>query len=154
MAADRPPSPPTYPPDLQHSRPGSGYPSPSMSSYNYPPPQQASNEAYRASPTGSNGSISLPSMRALDNIHQGQQHPGQPSMGSPLPPPVAQMGYYHNQGQTLPHPSHQYSITSDPNLQGNNRYPLPQDNRVMSGGRHKVRIPASTCGYSADYSLP
>jgi hypothetical protein len=117
------------------------YPSPSLSSaqYNYPPPNnQQVSEPYRASPTGSNGSLSLPSMRSLDPQH---------NMGSPLPPPVAQMGgggpYYHNQGQTLPHPSHQYpNVTSDPTGQ-NMRYALPNNNdRVMSGGRHKkVRMP-------------
>ena len=113
------------------------YPSPSMSNpqYNYPPPNnQQVNESYRASPTGSNGSMSLPSMRSLDPMQQQQQH-----MGSPLPhPPVAQMGgnYYHNQGQTLPHPSYP-NVTSDPNG-ANMRYALPvSDPRVMSGGRHK-----------------
>lgn len=58
-------------------------------------------------------------------------------MGSNLPPPVAQMGgpYYHNQGQTLPHPSYP-NVTSDPT--GNMRYAIPvTDSRVMSGGRHK-----------------
>jgi hypothetical protein len=111
------------------------YPSPSMSNaqYNYPPPNnQQVNEPYRASPTGSNGSMSLPSMRSLDPLQQ--QH-----MGSPLPhPPVAQMGgaYYHNQGQTLPHPSYP-NVTSDP-TGANMRYALPvTDSRVMSGGRHK-----------------
>jgi white-opaque regulator 2 len=115
------------------------YPSPSLSSaqYNYPPPNnQQVSEPYRASPTGSN--VSLPSMRSLDPLSQAQQHH---SMGSNLPPPVAQMGapYYHNQGQTLPHPSHQYpNVTSDP-TGGNMRYALPvtTDSRVMSGGRHK-----------------
>lgn len=71
-------------------------------------------------------------------------------MGSPLPPPVAQMAggpYYHNQGQTLPHPSHQYpNVTSDPT--GNMRYALPQgtpgSDRVMSGGRHKKEIKRRT----------
>ena len=116
------------------------YPSPSLSSaqYNYPPPNNQVSEPYRSSPTGSNGSLSLPSMRSLDPHN---------NMGSPLPPPVAQMAggpYYHNQGQTLPHPSHQYpNVTSDPN--GNMRYALPQgtpgSDRVMSGGRHKkVRV--------------
>jgi hypothetical protein len=76
-------------------------------------------------------------MRSLDPLQQQQQQ--QHHMGSNLPPPVAQMGapYYHNQGQTLPHPSHQYpNVTSDPT--GNMRYALPvTDSRVMSGGRHK-----------------
>lgn len=116
------------------------YPSPSLSSsqYNYPPPGNQ-NEPYRASPTGSNGSLPLPSMRSLDPLQQQQQQQQQAAqhqhMGSPLPPPVAQMGgpYYQNQ---LPHPSHQHqypNVTSDPNL----RYALPVENRVMSGGRHK-----------------
>ncbi|ESZ94583.1 hypothetical protein SBOR_4994 [Sclerotinia borealis F-4128] len=116
------------------------YPSPSLSTsqYNYPPPGNQ-NEPYRASPTGSNGSLSLPSMRSLDPLQQQQQQQQQAAqhqhMGSPLPPPVAQMGgpYYQNQ---LPHPSHQHqypNVTSDPNM----RYALPADSRVMSGGRHK-----------------
>lgn len=111
------------------------YPSPSMSNanYNYPPPNSNQvNEPYRASPTGSNGSMSLPSMRSLDPLQQQQQQ----HMGSH--PPVAQMGagYYHNQGQTLPHPSYP-NVTSDPSG-ANMRYALPvTDSRVMSGGRHK-----------------
>jgi hypothetical protein len=117
------------------------YPSPGVSNaqYSYPVPnQQQGSEPYRASPTGSNGSVSLPSMRSLDPLqHQQQSH--QHMTGSPLPPPGAQMGgpYYHS-NQTLPHPSHQYpNVTSDPSGQ-NMRYALPQtDNRVMSGGRHK-----------------
>ncbi|KAI9731674.1 MAG: hypothetical protein M1818_007804 [Claussenomyces sp. TS43310] len=114
------------------------YPSPGLSNaqYSYPAPNQQVNEPYRASPTGSNGSLPLPSMRSLDPLQQ-QGH--QQHLGSPLPPPVAQMGgpYYHSQ-QTLPHPSHQYpNVTSDPTGQ-NMRYALPvTDNRVMSGGRHK-----------------
>ncbi|OBT88261.1 hypothetical protein VE02_02759 [Pseudogymnoascus sp. 03VT05] len=145
------------------------YPSPGLSAaqYSYPAPtQQLVPEPYRASPTGSNSSMSLPSMRTLDphqqqaqqqqqqqqqmqqqvqqQQQQQQQHPQH--MGSQLPPPVAQMGgpYYHN-NQTLPHPSHQYSnVTSDPTGQ-NMRYALPgPDNRVMSGGRHKKEIKRRT----------
>ncbi|KAK6594306.1 hypothetical protein H4I95_10818 [Botrytis cinerea] len=123
------------------------YPSPSLSTsqYNYPPPGNQ-NEPYRASPTGSNGSLSLPSMRSLDPLQQQQQQQQQAAqhqhMGSPLPPPVAQMGgpYYQNQ---LPHPSHQHqypNVTSDPNM----RYALPVDSRVMSGGRHKKEIKRRT----------
>src|SRR5204863_6776460 len=93
------------------------HPSPSMSSsYAYPPPQQQQNEPYRASPTGSHvslPSLSLPPIRSIDprqpqQQQQPQQQPqpqGQQAMGSPLQPPVPQMGqYYHNQGQTLPRP--------------------------------------------------
>ncbi|KFY19691.1 hypothetical protein V493_07861, partial [Pseudogymnoascus sp. VKM F-4281 (FW-2241)] len=151
------------------------YPSPGLSTaqYSYPAPtQQLVPEPYRASPTGSNSSVSLPSMRTLDphqqqaqqqqqqqqqlqqqqqqqqaqqqQQQQQQQHPQH--MGSQLPPPVAQMGgpYYHN-NQSLPHPSHQYSnVTSDPTGQ-NMRYALPgPDNRVMSGGRHKKEIKRRT----------
>ncbi|KAF7951485.1 hypothetical protein EAE96_006794 [Botrytis aclada] len=124
----------------------SSYPSPSLSTsqYNYPPPGNQ-NEPYRASPTGSNGSLSLPSMRSLDPLQQQQQQQQAAQhqhMGSPLPPPVAQMGgpYYQNQ---LPHPSHQHqypNVTSDPNM----RYALPVDSRVMSGGRHKKEIKRRT----------
>ncbi|QSZ29056.1 hypothetical protein DSL72_003566 [Monilinia vaccinii-corymbosi] len=114
------------------------YPSPSLSTsqYNYPAPNNQ-NEPYRESPSGSNSSLSLPSMRSLDPLQQQQQQQqaAQHQMNSPLPPPVAQMGgpYYQNQ---LPHPSHQHqypNVTSDPNM----RYALPVDSRVMSGGRHK-----------------
>ena len=108
------------------------YPSPSLSSahFSYPPPNtQQVSEPYRASPTGSNGPLALPSMRSLEQ--QAQQH----HMGSPLPQAVAP--YYHNQGQTLPHPSQYPNVTSDPTGQ-NMRYALPHtDSRVMSGGRHK-----------------
>jgi len=122
------------------------YPDPSMSNSNnqnnYPPPNnQQPNESYRASPTGSNSSMSHQSL------------PGIQHMGSPIPhQPVAQMGgqYYHNQGQTLPHPSYP-NVTSDPNG-ANMRYALPvTDNRIMSGGRHKkVRVVI----YSSSTSRP
>lgn len=117
------------------------YPSPSLSGaqYNYPPPnnQQQVSEPYRNSPTGSSGSLSLPSMRSLDPLQQQQQQ--QQHLGSQLPPPVAQMGgsYYHNQAQNLPPPSQYPNVTSDP-IGPNMRYALPvTDSRVMSGGRHK-----------------
>lgn len=152
-------------PQLTEQRPpvsyssSAGYPSPGLNAnnnqYGYPPaqPQPQVGEPYRESPTGSNGSLSLPSMRSLDplqqqqgaqqvqpvqQIQQQQQH-----MGSPLPPPnVAQMPYYHS-AQTLPHPGHQvnaYSMgVSMPDVGAQNmRYALPPtDHRVMSGGRHK-----------------
>jgi len=119
------------------------YPSPSMSNAQYypPPNQPQAPEPYRASSTGSNNSMSLPSMRLIDQQSQQQQQ----NMGSGLPPPVAHMGgpYYHNQGQTLPHPSHQYAnVTSDPSGQMRYALPVSADSRVMSGGRHKkVSIP-------------
>ncbi|KAI6709023.1 hypothetical protein JHW43_008442 [Diplocarpon mali] len=145
------------------------YPEPSLQSaqYNYPPPAQAP-EPYRASPTGSNGSLSLPSIRSIDPMqpqpprqhqqqhqqHQQLQQHQQHSMAN-LPPhqQVAQMGgpYYHNQGASLPHPQHQHpqhpyaSVTSDPSGQGM-RYALPAsaDSRIMSGGRHKKEIKRRT----------
>lgn len=122
------------------------YPSPSLQSaqYNYPPPNnQQVNEPYRASPTGSNGSMSLPSMRSLDPLQQQQQQqPQQHHMGSPLPPPVAQMGgpYYTPQGQPIPYPS----VTSDPTGQMRYALPVTADSRVMSGGRHKKEIKRRT----------
>ncbi|KAI9839971.1 MAG: hypothetical protein M1819_000163 [Sarea resinae] len=136
------------------------YPSPSMSTYAYPPPQQQQNvEPYRASPTGSHvslPSLNLPPIRAMDGQQtqqqqaaqqqqqrsQQQQQPGQPQMGSPLPPPVAPMGYYPAQGQLPPgqHPN----VTSSPHNQ-QMRYPIPApDGRIMSGGRHKKEIKRRT----------
>ncbi|KAG4417343.1 hypothetical protein IFR04_009484 [Cadophora malorum] len=123
------------------------YPSPSMSNAQYypPPNQPQAPEPYRASSTGSNNSMSLPSMRLIDQ--QSQQQQQQQNMGSGLPPPVAHMGgpYYHNQGQTLPHPSHQYAnVTSDPSGQMRYALPVSADSRVMSGGRHKKEIKRRT----------
>ncbi|KAH8808317.1 hypothetical protein F5884DRAFT_364817 [Xylogone sp. PMI_703] len=120
------------------------YPSPSLQNaqYNYPPPNnQQVSEPYRASPTGSNGSMSLPSMRSLDPLQQ-QQQAQQHHMGSPLPPPVAQMGgpYYTPQGQPIPYPS----VTSDPTGQMRYALPVTADSRVMSGGRHKKEIKRRT----------
>lgn len=64
-------------------------------------------------------------------------------MGSPLPPPMTNMGqFYHNPGQSLPPPQHM-NVTSDPNQPL--RYPLPAaESRVMSGGRHKKEIKRRT----------
>ncbi|KAI9836122.1 MAG: hypothetical protein M1837_003456 [Sclerophora amabilis] len=122
------------------------YPSPSMSAYAYPPPQQQQTvEPYRASPTGSHVSLpnlSLPPIRSIDPRPHQQ---GQAPMGSPLPPPVAQMGnYYHGPGQPMPHPQQHPNITSSPHNQPL-RYPLPApDGRIMSGGRHKKEIKRRT----------
>lgn len=143
------------------------YPSPSMSAYAYPPPNQTQTvEPYRASPTGSHvslPSLNLPPIRSIDPRQQQQQQPqpqqqqqqqpqqqqsqsqqvGQAPIGSPLPHPVAQMGqYYHNQGQSLPPPQHP-NVTSSPHNSAM-RYPLPADGRIMSGGRHKKEIKRRT----------
>merc|ERR1712000_319796 len=107
-----------------HLQNGSAPPSPSMSG-SQQPQQGGQRPSGYPSPTNGNypsHSMSLPSMRLIDQQSQQQQQ----NMGSGLPPPVAHMGgpYYHNQGQTLPHPSHQYAnVTSDPS--GQMRYALP-----------------------------
>ncbi len=122
------------------------YASPGQYAYAQPPQQPVDQNVYRASPTGSSGSLSLPSMRSLDPL-QGQQQqqlmpqqqvqqPYTTGAPMPLPAPLA-MPYYHS-AQTLPHPGygHQVAVGGDPNA--NIRYALPPtDHRVMSGGRHK-----------------
>lgn len=102
------------------------YPSPSLSSSQYNYPIQGQPEPYRASPTGSNGSLNLPSIQHMNSMNN----------PSNLPPVSQMQPYYHNQGQQLPHPSHQYAnVTSDPSGM---RFALPAtDSRNMSGGRHK-----------------
>jgi len=107
---------------------------PSQSQYAYPPPNQGA-EPYRASPTGSNGSLNLPSLRTLDSLQQQQQQQQQQQHMAP-PAPMGGSPYYHNQVQSLPHPGYP-NVTSDPQGQ-NMRYALPAgDQRIMSGGRHK-----------------
>ncbi|KAG9232057.1 hypothetical protein BJ875DRAFT_97011 [Amylocarpus encephaloides] len=116
------------------------------SSYNYPPPANPQSEPYRASPTGSNASLSLPSMRTLDPVQQQQQgqHLNHNMSGLPPVAPMHSSSYYPNPVQHLPHPG--YGVTSDPNGNGNMRFALPhhQDARVMSGGRHKKEIKRRT----------
>lgn len=140
------------------------YPSPSMQpTYSYPPPQgQQASEQYRASPTGSNvslPSLNLPPIRAIDGQSQPPPPPPQPpylqqsapagqhQTGSPLPPPVANMsGYYPQQTHGMPNLTQPMGITSSPQAMGM-RYPLPaqgQDQRIMSGGRHKKEIKRRT----------
>ena len=128
------------------------YPSPSLQpTYAYPPPQgQQSTEQYRASPTGSNmslPSLNLPPIRSIDGHVPQSQPPPQPSMGSPLPPPVAPMSaYFPHPSQTLPPPGQHMNVTSSPHNMGM-RYPLPAqgaDQRIMSGGRHKKEIKRRT----------
>lgn len=140
---------PSASPHMSHlSHNGSAPASPSMSSQVQGAPQQAYQNApgyaspaygqyqgqspaeqYRASPTGSNGSMPLPSMRSIDPNHAQQAHQAQHMANSHLQGPSAP--YYH--GGVLPPPTHYPSVTSDPS----GRYAIPQDNRVMSGGRHK-----------------
>jgi hypothetical protein len=111
----------------------SAYPEPTQNyASHYPAPNgQPVNEPYRASasPAGSNGSMSLPSMRSLDSLHAAHQPhlQGQPTMPYYAP----QMPQYPN-------------VTSDPTM-GNMRYALPvPDQRQMSGGRHKKEIKRRT----------
>ena len=120
------------------------YPSPSMSSYAYPPAGQ-NDSSYRASPTGSNvslPSLNLPPIRTIDGRqqHQTQQQGGPSTMPPALAPP---MNHQYYPGHTLPPPQHMH-VTSDPNQPM--RYPLPPpaDGRIMSGGRHKKEIKRRT----------
>jgi hypothetical protein len=134
------------------------YPSPSMQpTYTYPPPQgPQSNEPYRGSPQGANMSLpplNLPPIRLQDG--QQQQPPPQPQqpqqpMGSPLPPPTHAMPqYYAHQAHPHAPPGQQQMMTNLGPAQFNAamRYQLPphHDNqRVLSGGRHKKEIKRRT----------
>ena len=97
--------------------------------YSYPPPQP---DAQGNPPSDSNithPSLSLPPIRNIDNAPQAQQQPGQQGAPAPSGPP---MTMYYGQSQPLP----------DPNVP--QRWPLPPDGRVMSGGRHKKEIKRRT----------
>lgn len=106
-----------------------GSPSMGNTQYNYPAPN-VQGEQYRDSSTGSNASMSLPSMQAMTS-----------SLGGP----VGGGPYY----QSLSHPSSYPNVTSDPTGQ-NMRFALPQqgDARVMSGGRHK-KVSATSAAAAA-----
>ncbi|PVI07171.1 hypothetical protein DM02DRAFT_355114 [Periconia macrospinosa] len=130
---------PSYP------SPHNSYPSPQMPAYTYPPPQgQAVSEPYR-SPQGSSISLAplnLPPIR-LDGQTQPQPQPGQPPMGSPLPPPP------HGMPQYYAHPGHgapgQAMGMGSQHLAM--RYQLPPqagEQRILSGGRHKKEIKRRT----------
>lgn len=138
------------------------YPSPSMSSYAYPPPQQQPQqqaqqqpqqniETYRSSPTASHvslPSLSLPPLRAIDPRNPTSV---QAPMGSPIPAGGTPVANYYvaaaaaGQAQSLPPPGAHMNITSTPHAQGL-RYPLPapEGGRIMSGGRHKKEIKRRT----------
>ncbi|KAL6717919.1 hypothetical protein ACLMJK_004004 [Lecanora helva] len=119
--------------------PSAQFPSPASQvamagQYSYPPPEAQGN-----SPSGSNmavPSLSLPPIRSIDGQAQSQVPRGQQSAqaapGTTLTPAMGQ--YY---GQAQPYPQ-----TSDPNAP--QRWPLPPDGRVMSGGRHKKEIKRRT----------
>ncbi|KAF2120826.1 hypothetical protein BDV96DRAFT_609910 [Lophiotrema nucula] len=125
------------------------YPSPSMQpTYTYPPPQgQGNPEPYRGSPQGSNMNLpplNLPPIRVQDGQPQPPppQQAGQP-MGSPIPP-------QHGMPQYYPHPAHAQpgqpmNMNAGPHLAM--RYqipPTPNEQRLMSGGRHKKEIKRRT----------
>lgn len=111
--------------------------------YNYPPPDGNGN-----SPSASSGPLpplSLPPIRSIDNMNQSQQQQqqqqppqqapqgqqsAQPPLSAAMPPAMGQ--YY---GQTHPFP---------PDHNAPQRWPLPPDGRVMSGGRHKKEIKRRT----------
>jgi len=144
------PSPPSYS-STSMTAPGG---------YTYPPPTSGqSAEPYRGSPTGSNNSLpplNLPPLRAIDGRsptaqqqqqgHGAQQSPsgqptsGQNAMGSPLAPHMNQ--YYQAQQSLPPPPPHM----GGPDAHNALRYPIPaaNDNRLMSGGRHKKEIKRRT----------
>ena len=114
------------------------FPSPTSTAmaaqYSYPPPEGQSN-----SPSGSNmplPPLSLPPIRSIDVIAQPQQQQGQQGAQAPMGTVMAPgPGQYYGQGQAFPPPS-------DPNA--HQRWPLPPDGRVMSGGRHKKEIKRRT----------
>lgn len=124
------------------SRQPTSYPSPSMTSYPYPPSQQQQPVDPYRSPTAS--TVSLPPIRVIDP----RNPTGVPApMGSPIP---AGMGsptaIYAVPGAPpgLPPPPAQMNITSSPHPHGM-RYPLPApDGRLMSGGRIKKEIKRRT----------
>ncbi|KAK8156986.1 hypothetical protein BC567DRAFT_36758 [Phyllosticta citribraziliensis] len=150
-------------PPVSHSSPHS-YPSPSMQpTYAYPHPAGAQGgvEPYRASPTVTSmslPSLNLPPIRAIDGQVQQQHHQQhmQQSGSPPLPPPVAPMNaYYASQAQQQQQQQqhHHMGMTSGPMGMPPNmapphvRYQIPppgQDNRIMSGGRHKKEIKRRT----------
>lgn len=110
-----------------------------MTQYSYPPLDGQGN-----SPSDSNmtlPSLNLPPIRNLDGSQlapppqqqQQGQHGAQAPMGSTMPPAINQ--YYGQQGQP-------FQPTSDPNAP--QRWPIPPDGRVMSGGRHKKEIKRRT----------
>lgn len=155
-AAPRQQPPPVHP-STQSSQPSqtsAAYPSPhSYSSpsipsmqptYTYSPSQggpSSTTDQYRASPTDTSipvGGLNLPPIRAIDDqtqhqAHQQQQQQPQQPPASPIP------GYYpHPPGQHLPPP--RQSITMQ-----YGRPPLQcEDQRMMSGGRHKKEIKRRT----------
>lgn len=109
---------------------------PAMTSqYSYPPP-----DGQGISPTGSImalPSLNLPPIRNLDGSQQPQppqQQGAQATMVSAMPPAMNQ--YYGQQG------GQPFQPTSDPNAP--QRWPIPPDGRVMSGGRHKKEIKRRT----------
>lgn len=108
--------------------------------YSYPPPDGQGNAS-----SGSNMDLpplNLPPIRNLDGSQQPQppqqqqQQQGQQGAQASIPviPPTMNQ-YYGQQSQPFP-PS------SDPNAP--QRWPIPPDGRVMSGGRHKKEIKRRT----------
>tara|TARA_R110002003_G_scaffold28_2_gene1543 strand:- start:1283 stop:1864 length:582 start_codon:yes stop_codon:yes gene_type:complete len=123
--------------------------------YTYPPPQgQQSNEPYRGSPQGTNMSLpplNLPPIRLQDGQQPPppQPQPVQQPMGSPLPPPPHGMPqYYGHQAHPHPPPGQQMMANMGPaQYNAAMRYQLPpqhNEQRVLSGGRHKKEIKRRT----------
>lgn len=146
----------------QHNPSPHSYPSPPMNpTYAYPPPSSsgpvAGNEHYRASPTPL-PSLNLPPIRAIDSQAPpppsqqqppppqhppSQQHQAMP----PLPPSMPSMSSYYPPPQApgMHAPGQPLGLASPPSI--GMRYPLPvqgQDQRIMSGGRHKKEIKRRT----------
>ncbi|CAZ86160.1 unnamed protein product [Tuber melanosporum] len=149
------PPPPTRPTPTSYPSPAS-YPSPSMSAYQHPSGlQQQQQPGSRGSPYPQ--PISLPSLN-LPPIRLNppaqlppppppqQQQIDSPLMGSPLPqPPQPLHGYYPQHGlQPSSHPTHPSNITSSPREALRYQLPSANNERIMSGGRHKKEIKRRT----------
>lgn len=152
--SNHPPQPPGPPRQQQQQQPPlamSYAPQPTWQPaglYGYHSAPIQGNDAYRASPSVTNGAMSLPSMRTFDPVQQTQQQHQQPQhshVAMTIPHAVApvpgNIGYYQ---QPAPLGSNSaYGLT--PDAMGH-RYPLPpSDPRgVLAGARHKKEIKRRT----------
>ena len=110
-------------------------PSTMTSQFNYPPPEGQNTTT--PNPNMPLPPLNLPPIRSMDNMPQSQaqqqsDQQGQQGAQGPMQPG---MGQYYGQNQPYPPPS-------DPNAA--QRWPLPPEGRIMSGGRHKKEIKRRT----------
>lgn len=129
------------------------YPSPAMQPiYAYPQQEQDGGELYRGPQEGNTivlPPLNLPPIRSIESMqspYQQQQHHGEGIKLEPLLAPggPGPNGYYQHDGQPSPYPQQPMHMAQHSQYLGYPQAAQGQDQRMLSGTRHKKEIKRRT----------